>query len=73
MTLPSETLLSWSDVVERPVVIVLARVSDFAVENLVSDLSDVEHARMQRFRGERDVQRYVVAHYIKRLFLSKYL
>jgi phosphopantetheinyl transferase len=73
MTLPSETLLSWSDVVERPVVIVLARVSDFAVENLVPDLSDVEYARMQRFRGERDVQRYVVAHYIKRLFLSKYL
>ncbi|ODS23131.1 hypothetical protein AB835_10440 [Candidatus Endobugula sertula] len=54
-------------------VIVTAKLSDFNSEILCPLLSEDELKRMRRFRQPADVQRYILAHALKRLCLSQCL
>lgn len=54
-------------------VILTAKITDFDTGLLEGLLSSEEVLRMRRFRQDADAQRYIVAHALKRYFLSQYL
>lgn len=62
-----------ADITGAEAVVLVANLNDFSLSSLMPHLNDAERLRAQRFRKEKDSQRYVLAHYCKRFLLSQYL